>query len=172
MEYAPKAEDKDFDIESSPIRETYKLLGARTPLELSTLYTKADQELMKANAWEYDNPDLLVNKVKTILESVDTQTLTEDEQDWRQEILWLWYHHAISCAIKHRDQSLAQEYAAKALQLQSVDHPNQITKILELLVNDKLEEAQAWADAINEDEKDTAIHLIEYFQERNPFKED
>ena len=69
--------------------------------------------------------------MKDILESLDPVGLTTDEKEWRQEILWYWYHHAISCAIAgYQDKAAAQMYAAKALEFQSEGHPNQITRLL------------------------------------------
>lgn len=44
MKKSPET-NEDFNIQNSPIREAYVLLGAGNPLELSTLYDKADQEL-------------------------------------------------------------------------------------------------------------------------------
>jgi hypothetical protein len=150
---------------TSPLKEAYLLLGAKTPLELSDLYSAEDQKLMKAGAWDYDNPNLIVNKVKTNLEFTDLATLSEEEKEWRKEILWFWYHHAISCAIwRYKDKQAAQAYSARALELQSDDHPNQITRLLYLLVRDQLPEAEAWAMTVNEEEKDTAESLIKQYK--------
>ena len=76
-----------FDIDKSPIKDAYVLLGAKTSLELSRLYTAEDQRLMKAHVWDYKNPDLITNKVKEILELVSDDVLMGDEQEWRAEIL-------------------------------------------------------------------------------------
>lgn len=156
-----------FDIDMSPIKEAYVLLGAKTPLELSRLYTAEDQRLMKLHEWDYKNPDLLTNKVKNILESVDHKTLTEDEQEWRNEIIWFWYQHAISTAIAlYRDLDGAKDFAEKAIEYQSEDHPNKITKILQLLINDKLEEAEEFAKTISPEsvESETAQYLIDNYK--------
>ncbi|KND47725.1 MAG: hypothetical protein AB201_02190 [Parcubacteria bacterium C7867-006] len=167
MESAPKL----FNPETSPLREAYELLGATTPLELHRLYSEQDQILMKSGKWDYENPDLVVNRVKEILESVKPGELTEDEMEWRNEILWFWYHHAISCAIgRYKDKEAAKKYSAHALAIQSENHPNKITKLLDLLVNDKLEEAEAWAKAIQEEpEKETAQFLLEEYRSGNFF---
>lgn len=155
---------EQFNFENSPAREAYILLGATNPLELSNKYSEADQVLFKSGEWDYDNPDLITNKVKTILDSVDVADLTEDEKDWRQEIIWFWYHHAISCALsKHKDKESAKRFAKLALENQPENHPNQITKLLELLVNDKIEEAEEFAKTIG-DEKDTADDLIAWYK--------
>jgi hypothetical protein len=168
MERPPEQQKVEkFDIEKSPAKEAYVLLSAKTPLELSNLYSDEDQKLMNSGAWDYGNPELLVNKVKEILESIDPQTLTDDEIDWRQEILWFWYHHAISCAIwRYRDRETAKNYVAKALDYQPAEHPNQITRLFDFLVNDKVAEAEQWAESIKEEpEKSTASLLVEEYKE-------
>lgn len=167
MEKPPEQEkEEELDILNSPMREAYILLGAKTPLELSNLYSAEDQKLMRARSWDYNNPKLVVNKIKEILESIDPQSLTEDEREWRQAILWFWNHHAISCAIwRYKDKEGAKMYAARALEYQPSGHPNKITKILGFLVNDRVQDAETWAKTITEEpEKGTAIFLIEDYK--------
>lgn len=154
---------QQFDIENSPIGEAYKLLEASTPLELSQKYTKAEQPLFISQEWDYENPAQIQNKVKDILETVDPSALTEEEQDWRQEILWFWYHHAISCAIWKKDRTKAIEYSNKALELQDENHPNKITKLLSLLVNGDVEEAEEFVKTVDTD-KEEAEGLIEDYK--------
>lgn len=166
-----QAGSKKFDKEKSPIREAYLALNAETPLELSNLYTKEDQKLFRSGGWDYNDSGSIINKIKNILENVNAEHLTEDEKNWRQEILWFWYHHAISCAIGlYKDKEKAKEYAAKALELQPDDHPNKITRLLDLLVNDKLPEAEKFAETITEEpEKTTAADTIREFKEKGFF---
>lgn len=162
-----------FDKETSPMRAAYVLLGARTPLGLSNLYSEIDQELMVSREWDYANDQLVTNQIKKILESVDPETLTEDEKEWRQEIVWFWYHHAISCAVwRYNDREAAQEYAQKALEIQPADHPNQITRLLFYLVHDMVLEAEAYVAALpdNHDEKETAVSLLEDYKVTGFFK--
>ena len=165
MEKTPNQEL--FDVEKSPIKEAYVLLGAHTPLELSNLYTVEDQKLMKSGNWDYGNPELITNKVKIILESIDSASLTEEEREWRQEILWFWYHHAISCAVwMYKDKEAAQKYSTSALENQPAVHPNKITKLLDLLVHDKLDDAEKWAEEITEEpEKSTATSLVSDYKQ-------
>lgn len=85
--------------ERRTIRDAYELFGAKNAKEFHDLYVKEDQRLMKARKWDYDNPELLVNKAKNILESLNRSELDEGENEWVQEILWFWYHHAISAAL-------------------------------------------------------------------------
>ncbi|HEY4490187.1 MAG TPA: hypothetical protein VJC12_02945 [Candidatus Paceibacterota bacterium] len=161
-----------FEIERSPLRAAYVLLAAKTPLGLSHRYSEEDQKLMKDGSWDYNNPNLVVNKVKEILEAVDSATLTEEEKEYWQEILWFWHHHAISCATwRYKDKEKAQFHAAKALEYQSENHPNTITKLLYLLINDKLEEAEEWASQIPIDlEKETADALVKEYKEKGFFE--
>lgn len=171
MENSPQ----QFSIENSPMREAYELLGAKTPLELHRAYSAEDQRLMKSHEWDYANPDLLVNKIKDILEKTDEQMLTDEEKEWKQSILWFWYHHAISCAIwRYKDKEAAKLYATKALEFQADDNPNKITRLLWLLVDDKLEEAEAFAASIpqyklddgnDNPEPETARELIESYKQ-------
>jgi hypothetical protein len=152
--------------ESSPLEKAYDLLGAKTPLELSQLYTVEDQKLFKSHEWDYENPNLITNQVKMALEAVDVSHLNEAEQEWSEEILWFWYHHAISCAIWKKDLKAAKEFAKKALEHQSESHPNKITYLLYLLVNDEIEEAELWLKTIPVDsiEVDTAQYLIDEYK--------
>lgn len=165
MENVPTA----FKFEQSPMREAYDLLGAKTPLELSQKYSEQDQVLFKTGEWDYENPELVINKIKNILEKIDEATLTEEEVEWRQEILWFWYHHAISCALsRYKDREKAREFSAHALKIQPENHPNKITKLLDLLVNDKLEESEEFVVTItDEPEKGTAEFLIEEYKKGN-----
>lgn len=164
-----------FNIEESPIKEAYILLNASTPLELSNNYTAKDQEQMRSGSWDYSNQESIVNKIKNILESVNFSTLSnEEEKEWVQEIIWFWYHHAISCAVwRYKDKDAAKRYANKALEYQSADHPNKISKLLYFLVNDKFEDAEKWVDQITEEpEKSTAISLIQDFKKGDLFNVD
>lgn len=155
-----------FQIEKSPFKEAYVLLDAKTPLELNTLYVDQDQILFKSGKWDYENPELITNKVKALLENTPTEGLTEEEREWRQEILWFWYHHAISVAVQHKDKEKAQFFAQKALEEQPKDHPNKITQLMAYLVHDDLEAAKKWAEGVEgEPEKSTAASLIQWYQE-------
>ena len=152
----------------SSLQDAYELLGVDNAFDLHRRYCEEDQKLMKSNQWDYDNQELVINKLKNVLEQVDVSKLSEEELEWHQEILWFWYHHAVSCAIwKKQDKMASQEYAAKALEHQLISQPdpekrNQITTLLSLLVNDKYEEAKQWAAQISIDyEKETAKDIIE-----------
>lgn len=123
---------------------------------------RAYEEVDKQRNWDYNDPTLLTNQIKIALEQVDPDTLGEYERGWRREILWFWYHHAISHAIwVTKDRIAARRYAAMALLRQGGDHPNKITRLLYLLVHDRLQEALIWASWIEDEvEGPTADGLV------------
>ena len=171
--FPQKLAEEKFETEKSPLREAYEMLGAHTPLELSNLYSERDQELMESRLWDYENPELITNKIKNVLEQIDPASLTEDEKEWRQEIVWFWYHHAISCAIwRYKDKEMAQRYATKALEIQPQGHPNKITRLLFYLAHDRLEDANAWVATLDSDDEelDTAESLIRDYIEIGFFR--
>ncbi|HEY4498531.1 MAG TPA: hypothetical protein VJH94_00535 [Candidatus Paceibacterota bacterium] len=157
---------KKVDLEKTPLKEAYLLLNVTEPEELSVRYTQEDQKLMKSNAWDYKNPALITNKINVILEGINPTLLSADERYWRQNILWFWNHHAISCAIwRYKDKGEAAEYSEKALSYQPPGHPNKITRLLYLLIRDQLTEAEKWSRTIvSEPEKTTALHLLSEYQ--------
>lgn len=165
-EFGSKSENKE-----SSLRAVYEILNAHTPLEMSNLYSEEDQRLMKSGEWDYDNPELITNKVKNLLEQINPAELTEEEAEWRSEVLWFWYHHAISCALQKNDKEAAQRYADTALQLQPEQHPNKITKLLYYLVHDNLPAAEQWLVEITEEpEKTAANDLVNHYKDKGFFK--
>ncbi len=149
------------NVSSNPLHQAYELIGVTTMHGLSRAYTAEDQKLMKEGKWDYENPELLTNKIKILLEKIDPTTLSEEEKEWRGEILWFWYHHAISCAIsRYKDKERAQEYVEKALEYQDNDHPNKITRLFYFLLHDDLKAAEDFAEEI-ENDKETAQWLID-----------
>lgn len=162
MEQEPKIPDV-FDIEKSPIKEVYILLDAKCPKDLHDKYVKVEQILFKSHEWDYDNAHQIQNKVKNILESLGEEGLTEDEKEWRDEILWFWYHHAISCSDWKRDKEKMKEYSAKALEYQ--DNPNILTRTMYLLSHDKIDLAQDWVKSQDGDlDVGTAEEMINNYK--------
>jgi hypothetical protein len=149
------------------VDEAFALLGVNTFLNLSLAYSREDQKLMKSRTWDAYNPALITNQVKAILEQIDPNDLEEADCMWRNEILWFWHHHAISC---ERSRSRAQAYADKALALQSDDHPNRITRLLWLLAYDRVDDAKQWmADAPSDAdpvEHQTGLDVIREYEQR------
>lgn len=152
-----------FDIEKSPMREAYVILGATTPLELSHKYTEAEQELFISHKWDYDNPEQIQNKIKDILESVNENALTEEEREWRDEILWFWYHHAISVTDWKRDKVKMRLFSTKALEFQ--DNPNILTRVMYFLAHDQVGDAEQWLDSRKGDpDEETAKEMIDNYK--------
>jgi len=159
-----ESEPRQFDKEKSPMREAYDLLGATTPLELSNLYSKQENPLFISHEWDYDIPNQIQNKVKYILENVNESELTEDEREWREEILWFWYHHAISCANWKKDKEKMKEFSQKALEYQG-NNPNILTRTMFLLAHDNIKEAKEWVQSKEGDEDHgTALEFIENYK--------
>ena len=147
------------------LKDAYMLANVENIRDLNQVYVDEDQRLMKSGQWDYENLVLLTNQIKEILADIDLNELTEEEREWCQEILWFWYHHAISSAIWRQKSKLdARFHADKALQYQGENHPNKITRLLYLLVHDQLLEAEVWAQQIDDDEKGTAAKLIREYQ--------
>lgn len=146
---------------SESIRKAFVLFGVESFLNLQRAYTEEDQRLMKAGLWDDRDPSLLTNQTKMILEQVDPDGLTEEDREWWHEIMWFWYHHAVSSAIwRQKDRALAQRYATKALEFQSQDHPNRITRLLWYLVHDQLAEAKIWVRDTKGIERQTGDELV------------
>jgi hypothetical protein len=130
-------------------QKAFALVGTDNFRGLSNAYTRADQQLMRSRTWTPRNPTLLTNQIKVILEQMDPTELNDEDADWRREILWFWYHHAISWAMWESEHNefakvLAQAFASMALSLQGPGHPNKITRLLFYLVHDDIETAEKW----------------------------
>lgn len=144
-------------------RVLFALTDAASFLGAHKRFMVDDQLLMKSGGWDYNNPKLLTNQIKFLLEKIDPAELSEEDTVWYFETLWMWYHHAVSCAIRLRDLDAARQYATHALELQRDDHPNKITRLLWFLVHGQIDSAKAWAEAI----KDPVEHQSakEYIEE-------
>ncbi len=164
---------KPFDHTKSVLKAVYEEFSRYDPYELDELNLAEDQRLMYADAWDYKNETLLPNKIKSAIERVGVETIPDPKEKWSiQNILWLWYHHAISCALWHyADKDAALEFSARALALQSKNNLNKITQLLYLLIRDKLEEAEAWAmTIITEPEQSTALYDMKLYKKGDFFK--
>lgn len=162
------ANRKKFDRNKSVLKDVYYFFSVNDPGELRDLYDREDQKLMIAAEWDYKNPDLIPNKIKSKIEEINILNIPDEkEKKWIQNILWLWYHHAISCALwRHGDKEAALKYSETALLLQPRDHPNKITKLLYLLVREDLTEAKKWAAFITEEpEKTMAERIIREYED-------
>ena len=154
---------------SALVQEAFSILGVTNFFDLSRAYTREDQKLFVPGMkdWNPRNPDLLINRIKSIMEKIDPNELDEEDAMWRTEILWFWYHHGISWAIwKDKDKVIAQVYADEALVLQGKNPTNRITKLLWFLVHDKLTEGRKWLEEKPDDpDHQTGLELIHEFEE-------
>lgn len=156
--------EEKFDIETSALKEAYILLNAQTPLELSRNYTAQEQIHFKDHTWDYENTEQIHNIIKNIIESVDENSLHEDEKEWRNEILWFWYHHAISVAGWKRDTQKQKEFSEMALRFQG-NNPNILTKTMYLLVHGNLDEAEEWVTSKKgDDDYETATEMLSNYK--------
>lgn len=148
---------------SSTLEEVCALFGCAHIDELDAMYLAHDQTLMRNREWDYQNESLLINRIRARLEALDMGALADDYDRWRvKEILWLWYHHAISCALwRYGDESAAREFATKAVEYHQKDNPNKITQLLFLLVHRRIQEAKECAAGIDSKEEiEMAEHLL------------
>jgi tetratricopeptide (TPR) repeat protein len=162
-----------FDKSKSVLKEVYGRFSANDPGELRIVYLDADQELMKQNKWDYGDTTQISNQIVSMIEEVGIENVKDEkEQRWIKHILWMWHHHAISCALwRYGDKQAAQFHAQKALELQPKDHPNKITRLLFYLVFDRLTEAEEWAGTITtEPEKTTAQYDLRLYKKGDFFK--
>jgi hypothetical protein len=131
-----------------------------------------DQERMKSKVWDYKNTTSLDTRIVRDLERVTRSDLTEDER-WRvEQMIWMWYHHAVSCAIyKYRDREAALCFVHKALEHQSriPNHPNKITSLFLFLLNGKLKKARESMKRMSRIERNTAQDIISEWEKQSPF---
>lgn len=163
------------DAAYGPLSEAYELLHASSPSELVRKFIEEDQRLIKAQEWDCMNPELVLNKVKEIVESVIDSGSTLGDKDGDNDLktmLWFWYHHAIGYAIwDHKDRKSAVEFSTKALKYQTSDNPNQITRLLYFLTRDQVAEATALLEVMNNDQdKSTARGIMNEYLAGNFYK--
>ncbi len=156
------------------LKEAYALLQVSSPGDLARKFIEEDQRLLTAQAWDYKNSGLVLNKVKEIVESAldGGIVLDQEDNDDLRDILWFWYHHATGYAIwGDKDKLKAQEFSEKALKYQIADNPNRITRLLYFLVRSKDAEATAWLKTIiNEPDKGISMEIMKEYLAGNFFK--
>ncbi|MDP2655759.1 MAG: hypothetical protein Q8P17_04540 [bacterium] len=162
-------------LSHNPLKEAYTLLQVSSPSELAKKFIKEDQRLLQTQAWDYMNQELVLNKVKEIVESAIDNGFTtgdKDSDDDLRNILWFWYHHAIGYAIwGYKDKMKAFEFSSKALKYQTSDNPNQITRLLYLLIRNEDTEATAWLETIvNDPDKTASRGIMKEYLAGNFFK--
>lgn len=157
------------------LKEAYALLEASSSSELARKFITEDQRLLKTQSWDYKNPELVLNKVKEIVDRAIGNGFAagdKDSEDDLKTILWFWYHHATGYAIwDYKEKEKALEFSAKALKYQTSDNPNQITRLLYLLIRDKEAEATSWLETISDEPDKTSAHgIMEEYRAGNFFK--
>lgn len=159
-------EKKEVKISDSPIKEVYRILDVGNVDELYNAYLAEDQNIVASKHADYHDPSLKTNQIKNILETVDARKLSAREKNERRLILWLWYHHAISYAVwGERNKGRAKRYSSLALRHQPQNHSNRITRMLYLLVRDRLRDAKILLASITDaTEKKTARELIQFYE--------
>lgn len=162
-----------FNKNKSILKNVYIKFLVNDPSELKKVYMNEDQKLMRNGKWDYENPELITNKIKDSVEAIGVQNISDKkEKIWISDILWMWYHHATSCALyRYGNKKEAIKYSTIALDLQTEDHPNKITRLLYFLSRDNLNNAERWFKLITEEpEKTTAKYLIDRYKQGNFFK--
>jgi hypothetical protein len=119
----------------------------------SLLLIDLDQKLMSSESWSYKNKELLKLKNKV-------EALPETENNLNA--LWHYYHHgAQEILFKEKDKNKAIDFTDRAVEIvNKINHPNQITKLLQLLSYSKTEEVQQYLELINDDTELKSAHLI------------
>lgn len=155
--------------QQNALQSLYDELGVKTPLELSNKFTELDQELMRSGNYDYNNGKLPTNRIKNHLEGIDPSLLTAEENTWRNEILWLWHHHATSMALfGFQDGETARHFADKALEYQAEGHQNKLTRLLLILADGDVTRAKQYVqDEVPKDsvEYGSALEAIEVYRQ-------
>lgn len=105
---------------------------------------------MNANAWDYQDRAQPLNQATPWLLAVDQKLLRPDDAYLVREMLWMWYHHAVSCALfRHFDKAAAKMFVREAMSHQNIDCPNRITMLFYiLLIDDDVDAARRWIDGM------------------------
>ena len=148
------------------LQKTLKRFGAGSVFELNRIFSRAEQPLFVNGGWNYNNSCLLFNKIKSALERLPDDCFKGDDLVWKRETLWLWYHHAISIAIGHREIKAARRFANTAIALQERGHPNKITRLLWHLVHGRIRQAKRWfREGVKGPDKKTARDVLSWYKE-------
>lgn len=143
------------------IEQAKAMLGVSTIFDLHQVYTHEDRRLLQAFEWDHTNPSLVTNRTKILLErdipKVPSSQLHRKDKMWILEILWNWHHNAISSALRMRNVKDAHNLSCVAMLYQTainsendIPHPNQITRLLWLILGGKINEAYNWVRSIED----------------------
>ncbi|OGL22584.1 hypothetical protein A2707_04685 [Candidatus Saccharibacteria bacterium RIFCSPHIGHO2_01_FULL_45_15] len=164
---ALEAEARGFSPENETMSALYDTLGVENVSDVEKLFEDLDQEEMRAGDYDYRNKESLLSRIKLHLEAVNPNDLTEEEATRRDEMLWLWSHHAAGMALYgHRDFETAQRFVADAKSHMAVDHTNKITMLLDYLSHNDIDGAKQWAEyEVGDSEKSAAEDAIRNYEE-------
>ncbi len=161
-------ESKDLNTErkQNDFEALYKSFNVKDTEELYDLFFTEDQKALDNGSWDYNDSQSIVNKIKSAIELHGLNNINTKDLILIKNILWLWYHHATSVALFNtKDKKSAQDFVSKALDYKSNENPNQITELLNLLANEKIEEAKDYLNLIkDENEKQTASNLVNDYE--------
>lgn len=164
----------DFAPDAPTMDSLYESLDVTSSEEAEALFEDLDQAEMKSGNYDYRNNESLLNKIKNHLEAVDPGSLSEEEAAKRDEMLWLWNHHAAGMALLgHRDHEASQQFVDKALKHMSDGHTNKITGLLYFLSRGDVEGAKKWqTEEVGEAERAAAEATISSYEEHVAPKSD
>ncbi|MEK7099428.1 MAG: hypothetical protein AAB916_02830 [Patescibacteria group bacterium] len=151
---------------SQTAQEAFDLFGVNSFRALHDAYMQKDQDKFLFNTWCYDDPTDILVQTREALEAIDPGVLDEDDRMWWYEIIWFWYHHAISASIRKLDKARARYFACMALAYQDPNHPNRITRLLWHLVYDRLAEARRFVYECQRlgPDHETEVELLEDYE--------
>lgn len=153
------------ELQASRLQEVYALLGGIvSPSEMYKKFLALDQELFTSGGLDSGDENLLLNKIKNILENISPLVLSDEELESRNWCLWLWYHHAAGLAAQKGETENAKAFILKALEYKPKSNHNQITMLLYLLLNGYIDKAKALVRNVDEGERGAASELLQDFQ--------
>tara|TARA_B100000686_G_C16450776_1_gene791941 strand:+ start:99 stop:584 length:486 start_codon:yes stop_codon:yes gene_type:complete len=155
-----------FETPQAPKRESIREVKGN-PFEstLHKTFRELDQDQMRANQYDYYGNDEL-GEIKNELESVPDSDLDRKQIELKNNILWMWYHHASQFAFRDGEKELAISHINEALAYQDKvgDHPNQITQLLKYIYEEDETAARTHLQTIeSEVEQKTGYQLIKDF---------
>ena len=135
---------------------------------LHNIYVRSDRKLFPTGKFNYDDSRLLVNRIKRALEVLPDEHFSgERDFEWKREILWYWYHHAISVAVFCRgDLFQARLFADLALWFQGRNPSNKITRLLWHLVHGRVKQAKRWfREGVKSPDRGTGRAVLHWYKQ-------
>lgn len=159
----------DFAPDAPTMSSLCESLDVANSKEVEMIFEELDQAAMVSGNYDYRNKEALLNKIKSHLETVDPESsqMTEEEASRRNEMLWLWNHHAAGMALLgHRDYEASREFVRQALAYRAEGHTNKLTEVIGFLARGDVEGAKKWqAEEVSEIEQAGAEDFISSYEE-------